>query len=283
MNSESMLHTWERNRRLRGMLRKHMVEEGIISREEARQLHAMEHGLFGNSVRERDGGAMFLNQAPGDSQEGYTIATGSFFTDVIECMKDMANGIINGSNALIYRARGNMNASANQAGGPIVPAARANAQSQQMAKNILTNNITLIPAQNGQQIVSDFWILYRDAFMPREFGGKIIPNAGALHPTFSVAYIESLRNVKEFKQIAVDKFISTAAFVDLARCPVVFCMNRAALAILLMAIYRFLILKTPNSRLILNFLQSQVVAIICIHWMQYTYPTLLRVSVIFQR
>ncbi len=41
--------------------------------------------------------------------------------------------------------------------------------------------------------------------------------------TFSTDFVESLWSTEMFKEVDLDLYISTAAFVDLARCQVVFC------------------------------------------------------------
>ena len=208
------MHIWDRDRRIKTKLREHMVEEGMISREQARLSHAMEHGLF---------------PTPPADNNSTAATTGLGIFDIFQSVRDAVAGARNGPNN-----NSAANAVANNA--PNLAALNTGNRnnfddSKQKAKYIQQNVIRGNAQYNA--LVSDFWITYRDSFTPVEFGGELNMDIQSnTHVTLSVDFVESLRSKEHFKRLTTVNFISTAAFVDLCRCPVAFIIPDSALSFL---------------------------------------------------
>lgn len=63
-------------------------------------------------------------------------------------------------------------------------------------------------------------------------------NAANQDPVFSVGYVQSLRSPKHFIRIGLDLYLSTAALIDLCRCPAFLSMSNASRAVLMNRIFR---------------------------------------------
>jgi hypothetical protein len=238
-----LLHSLRQSADLKRRLREHMVEEGMISRDEARRSHAMENGIFlgggtpailravpGHGVIGGGGGgggsssSMSLDVAP--------VFTGAWFDQLMLKVSGAANNARKGSkyygNA-VWSVRDDV---MRFMGWKDVDAARA-ADNSASAQQILTSDVktAALTSGNASQCIADFWWERNLMFTPFDFGGTLNTYAnGNLPPglqpsilTFSKDYVQSLRSQKIFKEVDHDLYISTAAFVDLARCPVVFC------------------------------------------------------------
>ncbi len=220
---------------LRGRLRQHMVDEGMITREEARQSHAMENGLFGRA----SAGAtpppvwQLLESGGGGGAQAAPVFTGGFFEQVRQLLWNTAKRAERGakySAQVVQTARDNVN---RFMGVEVGDEARAE-KFREDADRILLSDIKT--SLTDQQLVVDFWYERSLAFAPFEFGGRMNTDANGILPvgqqsiaTFSKSFVESLRSDNHYLIVNTGTYISTAAFVDLARCEAVFCIPDSSL------------------------------------------------------
>jgi hypothetical protein len=85
------------------------------------------------------------------------------------------------------------------------------------------------------------WDAVHARFLPYKLGGyfnldaklQLLQSQGATVNTLTSSFLKSLRDYKEFKKVDKNMWISMAAFIDLARCPAVFCLDNQSLRYLL--------------------------------------------------
>jgi hypothetical protein len=241
-SSMLLLHSLRQSADLKRRLREHMVEEGMISRDEARRLHAMENGIFGGGgtpgiLRAVPGHGVIGGGGGGGSSSSMSldaapVFTGTWFDQLMLKVSGAANNARKGSKYYGNAVRSVRDDAMRFMGWKDVDAVRA-AENSASAELILTGDVknVVLGGRQATQIMLDFWSDRNFMFTPFDFGGTLNTDANGNFPpglqpsilTFSKDYVESLRSSKMFKEVDHDLYISTAAFVDLARCPVVFC------------------------------------------------------------